>query len=151
MHRPSTMEDALHIATHMRQADRNECMALTGCSPSLILPTFVGKPGTVTWEVDGEPVAMGGVEKSIPKVGIVWMTSSDSILTHRTKFLKLCKPFLAHLHKDYPILTNFVDARNTLHIRWLKWLGFVFTQKIERWGAQSVPFYEFARYQAPCA
>ena len=145
------MEDALHIATHMRQDDRRECEALTGAPPELILPQSIQQPGTITWEVEGEPVAMGGITPSIPKVGVVWMTSTDAILKHKTKFLRLGHPFVSEIHKDYPILTNMVDARNALHIRWLKWLGFSFLRKVDKWGAQSVPFYEFARYERQCA
>lgn len=151
MYRPSTLEDAQFIAAHMRQADRQECEALRGLPPELVLPNAIGRPGVTTWEVGGEPVVMGGVDPSIPNMGTVWMCSTDSILQHKVQFLRGCRPMLETLHKDYPLLTNLVDARNTLHIRWLKWLGFVFTRKIERWGAHGVPFFEFARYQRPCA
>ncbi len=152
MIRTSTLEDAHFIAANIRQADRQECEALTGLPPSLVLPQAIARPRVWTWEEDGEPIAMGGVDASIPNVGTVWMTSTDAILKHRTKFLREeCKPMLAHLHQDFPILTNMVDARNTLHQRWLRWLGFVFTQKIDKWGARSVPFFEFARYQPQCA
>ena len=144
------MEDARYISANLRQADRLECEALTGAPPEIILPQLVGKPGVITWEVDGVPVLMGGVDPSIPKVGVAWMTTTNDIIKHRYKFLRLCRPMLAKLHKDYPILTNMVDARNTLHIRWLKWLGFVFTRKIEKWGAHGVPFIEFARLEPSC-
>jgi hypothetical protein len=144
------MEDARHIAANMRQADRQECEALTGAPPEIILPQAIGKPGVITWEVDGVPVAMGGVDQSIPHVGVVWMATTNDIIKHRRKFLRVCRPMLRRLHQNFPILTNLVDARNTLHIRWLKWLGFVFTQKIERWGAASVPFIEFARLEPSC-
>lgn len=151
MIRPSTLEDAQFIAAHMRQADREECEAGSGLPPELVLPQSVSRPRVWTWEVDGEPVAMGGVDASIPNLGVVWMTSTDAIVKHRIRFLReTCKPMLAHLHKDFPILTNMVDARNTLHQRWLRWLGFVFLRKIEKWGAHSVPFFEFARLQPPC-
>ena len=135
----------------MRQADRKECEALTGLPPQLVLPQAITRPRVWTWEEGGEPVAMGGVDASIPDVGVIWMTSTDAIVKHRVKFLReTCKPMLDRLHEDFPILTNMVDARNTLHHRWLRWLGFVFTQKIDKWGAHSVPFLEFARYQSPC-
>ncbi len=151
MIRPSTLEDAQFIAANMRQADREECEAQMGLPPSLVIPNVIGRPNVWTWEVDGEPVAMGGVDASIPLVGVIWMTSTDAITKHRIKFLReTCEPMLQRLHQDYPILTNLVDARNTLHQRWLRWLGFKFLRRIEKWGAHSIPFLEFARYQ-PCA
>lgn len=152
MLRSSTLEDAHYIATHMRQADRQECEALHGLPPEIVLPNAIGRPRVFTWERDGVPIAMGGVDPSIPNVGIVWMTSTDDILKNRVSFLReMCRPTLDFLHQEFPILTNVVDARNTIHHRWLRWLGFVFLRKIDRWGAHSVPFYEFARYQPPCA
>lgn len=146
------MEDAHYIAANMRQDDRQECEAQLGLPPAFILPQAIGRPNVWTWEEEGVPVAIGGVDASIPSVGTVWMTSTDDIVKHRIKFLReLSKPMLELLHQDYPILTNMVDARNTLHIRWLRWLGFTVLRRIEKWGAHSVPFYEFARYQPPCA
>lgn len=146
------MEDARYIAANMRQEDRQECEAQSGLPPAVVLPQCVGRPNVWTWEEDGVPVAIGGVDASIPLVGTVWMTSTDDIVKHRVKFLReMSKPVLALLHQDFPILTNMVDERNVLHQRWLRWLGFVFLRRIEKWGAHSVPFYEFARYQPPCA
>jgi hypothetical protein len=33
---------------------------------------------------------------------------------------------VAEMLRDYPRLCNVVDVRNTVAIRWLKWLGFEF-------------------------
>ena len=38
-----------------------------------------------------------------------------------------------------------VDARNELHIKWLKFMGFKFIQRHENFGVAKLPFYEFLR------
>lgn len=134
----------------MRPEDRRECEAQTGLPPEFFLPGCIGRPFVKTWTADGKPVAMGGVDGSIPLVGYVWLTSTTDIYKHKIKFLRDSKHALALAHQQFPILTNMTDARNTLHHHWLRWMGFVFTQKIDRWGAAGIPFYEFARYQNPC-
>ncbi|UYO52498.1 phage protein Gp13 family protein [Rhodopseudomonas palustris] len=150
----ATVEDVTYIANHLRQADRDECDAMTGAPPELILPQSVGA-GRDVWTFhrgDGLPAGVFGVDPTpLPEVGIVWMVSTDEITNHKFEFLTRCRPYVEALNDRYPIITNMVDARNTLHHRWLKWLGFSFLRRIEQWGARSVPFYEFARMKQTCA
>ena len=42
----------------------------------------------------------------------------------------------------YPILWNFIDSRNEIHLRWIKWCGFKIIN--ERY-IDNVKFYEFIR------
>jgi hypothetical protein len=150
----ATVEDVTFISKNLRQADRDECDATLATLPELILPQAVA-PGRDVWTFhlnDGTPVGVFGVDRTPdPMVGIVWMLSTDEIKNHKREFLVESKPYVLALNDDFPIITNMVDARNTLHHRWLKWLGFSFLRRIERWGARSVPFYEFARMKQSCA
>jgi hypothetical protein len=43
---------------------------------------------------------------------------------------------------DYPVLRNYVDQRNTVSIRWLRWLGFRMGEPAVM-GAARVPFVPF--------
>lgn len=150
----ATLEDVKFIAKNLREADRLECDATLALPPELVLPQAV-EAGRDVWTFhrsDGLPVGVFGVDPTpIPEVGIVWMVSTDEINKHKVEFLTRCRPYVWALNEQYPIITNTVDARNTLHHRWLKWLGFSFLRRIERWGARSVPFYEFARMKRTCA
>ena len=60
--------------------------------------------------------------------------------------------FLRHSHKvcellnqSFPIMYNYVDARNDLHIKWLKWMKFTFINKVNEFGYEKRPFYEFVK------
>jgi hypothetical protein len=151
--RPANIEDVTYIAKNLRQADALECDANFAMPPELILPQCL-YPGREVWTFhtnDGTPLGVFGADPVVgePDIGVIWMLSTD-LGKHKREFIIESKPVVLALHDKYPILTNMVDARNTLHHRWLKWLGFAFLRRIEKWGARSVPFYEFARLKQTC-
>lgn len=149
----ATIEDVAYISKNLRQADRDECDAMLATPPELVLPQAV-EAGRRVWTFhsnDGLPVGVFGIDPTpIAEVGIVWMVSTPKVNDHKREFLTESKPYVLALNEEYPIITNMVDARNTLHHRWLKWLGFAFLRRIDKWGARSVPFYEFARMKRTC-
>jgi hypothetical protein len=49
--------------------------------------------------------------------------------------------------KDYEVLTNVVDLRNSVHVRWLGWFGFKF---LKDHVINAHTFIQFER-RAPCA
>lgn len=153
--RQATLADVMFIAPRVRKADREEARASVGCEPEVFLPlTFT--PGR-TWTIvsdEGEPMALYGVEAVPlnPELGIVWMVATDTLVhpKNQRKFLKLGPVVLDQLHELHPLLGNYVDARNTTHIRWLKWMGFSFLKLLPEHGPQRLPFIQFARLK-PCA
>ena len=69
---------------------------------------------------------------------------SDAIKSIRFVFLRHSKTWLKQLFTGFELLGNFVDARNTLHIEWLRWLGFRFLRKA-RIGRNGEEFLEFVK------
>ena len=149
IHRPATMDDVRYLAPRLRPADQAEVRAFTGLPAAVALQgcleasdrTFVG------CTEDGEPGVLWGTQPvpGVREVGWIWMVGSDLMVRHRWEFLAQAKRFLPLAHERYPILTNHVDERNAVHIRWLRWMGFSFLRRIEQWGAAGIPFIEFAR------
>jgi hypothetical protein len=43
----------------------------------------------------------------------------------------------------YPHLENYVDVRNELSIKWLRWLGFQFDPQPIPYGVWEMPFFRF--------
>ncbi len=147
-YRASTLEDCLYVAKHMRQADKDECLA-GGLDPYLALVIGLNNSHLCITLVtpDGEPVAMLGVRDSKYKgVGMVWMLGTDAIEKHSIKFLRGSKPVLDLLFEQtgYQALYNFSHSANTVHHKWLKWLGFTFLREIKRPPYDST-FLEFVR------
>lgn len=150
---PATVEDAVFIASRLREADRRECDALLALPPEQVLPQAVAA-GQRVWTLHtaaGEPVGLYGVNpvEGLPQVGTIWAVGTTGVTGSRDLIVAAAACVDA-LNDEYPVLTNLMDARNTLHQRWLRRLGFVFLRRIESWGARGVPFIEFARLK-PCA
>lgn len=154
-YRPAVPDDVAHITPLLRGADRQECEALTGLPPELLLPGVM-EAGRAVWTFGarpGEPVGLFGVDPSpagLP-VGIIWMVSTPELERWPFHFLRISRTVVDQLNEQFPVLTNLVDARNTTHVRWLRWMGFSFLRTVEKWGAQSLPFHEFARLKPKCA
>lgn len=141
--------DAGHIhaiASGMRAADVEEVRASLGLNPQEALE-FSLSSSTMAWTgtVDGEPVCMFGVSRRSMldgSVGTPWLLGTDAIERHQAAFLRRNKGIVKEMLAAYPVLRNWVDARNTLSIRWLKWLGFEFGSPVP-YGPHGIAFYPF--------
>ena len=145
---PTTVEDIDYLSPRLRQADKDECFAATGKPVRDALYTgYLAGDITLTLRTStGLRVGVCGVVPSpTMDAGVVWMTATDDIYQHQMTFLRRSKAALDYLAEDYFLLYNYVDARNTLHIRWLKWMGFTFINKHTDYGAEKRLFYEFLR------
>jgi hypothetical protein len=98
-----------------------------------------------------EPIILFGIDPIFGETdaATIWMLSTPAIYDFPVEFLMTSKRVWNNFHDRYPILTNFVDERNTRHIKWLKWMGCVFPRRVERFGASGLPFLEFVSYR-PC-
>lgn len=149
----STFNDASELEKNLRAADRAELVDITGASALECLTGSVlfGSPaytlrthsGGMIGIVSVVPVGIGG--------GIISMSGTPLIEENRASFLRGSRDVLSHLEARFDTLYNVCDARNEVHHRWLKWLGFTFIRKIDRYGARGVPVYEFARITPLCA
>ena len=146
----STMEDAEKLAPVLREEDVQEVLAAGSTSPLASLRRGVrfSKPAITVDDENGNPALMMGVAPSVdPEVGHIWLLSSDIITRRPTTFLRQSRPWLEFFHSRYPVLTNRVDARNVVHIKWLRWLGFTFLKQYPGSGPGNYPFHEFVRLQ----
>lgn len=141
--RPATFRDALTLA--LRRADREEAEALTGRHPREVLVESVER-STYAWAglANGELVCLFGVVPLtlIGITGTPWLVGSDAVCAYSRPFLRRNRAFVRAMLREYPVLRNVVDARNTVSIRWLTWLRFTFGEPAPM-GAQGLPFIPF--------
>jgi len=145
----SIEEDISYIAENMREADLMEIQALGVPDPRMALTHGFehSKPNCYSGYNHGVPVTMFGVtpHAETPQIGFIWLLGTDRITTDiPISFLKKSKRFLPVLVEPYDMVCNIVDKRNTVHIKWMKWLGFSFVSEII-YGPEKRPFYEFAK------
>lgn len=146
--RPATQDDVNLLAPNLRQADILECKLNAGLEPGDALQMGLDLSAEVhsIMSAAGKPLGMFGVGRTVMKgVGCVWMLASDRLIDYKWQFLRDSRKWVDHLHTDWPVLWNYVYAKNELHLKWLRWLGFELLKLHPRYGAGQAPFFEFVR------
>ena len=146
--RVSKEEDIKEIAPRLRKGDLDEIEALGEEPEEALRKSYFGsEPKCYTAEHKEVPMAMFGVVpfQDNPKWGSIWLLGTDDVTdVAPISFLKWTKLFFPTLIEPYEMVCNIVDKRNTVHIKWIKWLGFSFVREVTA-GPHNRTFYEFAR------
>jgi hypothetical protein len=150
--RKAEKEDAYFIGPRLRKADLIEIRSFhdEDSDPSDLLAQGMELSGDDCWTLtlkDGTPVAMFGVTNCNEHFGAIWMMGTPQIKDIHREFLRHCKDWMPVLHQKYPLLGNVVYAKNDIHIKWLKFMGFQFIAKHKQLGNMDLPFYEFIHKQ----
>tara|TARA_B100001175_G_C19382166_1_gene577104 strand:- start:20 stop:427 length:408 start_codon:yes stop_codon:yes gene_type:complete len=133
----------------MRSADSAEVSAVTKQPPVRVLVDGINgsKPCfTIKRVFDGKPCGIfGATEGDHTGSGLVWMLGTNDLTSNWRSFLRFSRPFIEELHKHYGFLYNVIDARNTVHIRWLERMGFTLGKVIPEWGIERRKFIYFSK------
>lgn len=137
---------ALQLAANMRSADVAEVWASTHLSPAEALSRAMRYTKRPMVGVADDTVLCGfgvGSRSPFSVVGVPWMLSAHAIEDHAVAFLRGSIGVVESWRRAFPVLENYVDARNTLAIRWLRWLGFVLDAP-KPYGPDGKLFHRFA-------
>lgn len=148
--KPTEAHEIDVVIRDLRKADIQEAMAC-GLEPKKAIIDSISQSTAVYTIMEGDrPIGLFGVGptelKSMPgvRVGCVWMVGTPGISRISSTFLRQSHKWIENLHNYYPVLWNWVYASNTVHIRWLKWLGFKIIGLGTK-GPKGLPFYQFIR------
>ena len=146
--RAARIRDAEKFAQLLREADKREIIARTDMDIETALgrSIFESDEAFVASRPDGTLLALYGVGGcgELPRLGIPWMVGTDAMLSYRKALIRDARKWIEKKLDTYTILSNHVDSRNTVHINWLKHMGFnVFEGHPVHFN--SVPFYPFYR------
>lgn len=142
---PLSIDEVPAIASIVRQADIDEITEALGIPMEQALyDAVLGSLNAKKIVVEGEVVAVFGdaVYSLLGSVGVPWLISTVHVERHARAFLKVCKPEVQAMLTRHQHLLNYVDVRNTVAIRWLKWLGFTFGPAAP-YGARRFLFHPF--------
>lgn len=135
----------LPVGNNIRQADYDEVKASCGLHPITAISEGV-KMSTKSWTAlyNGKPACIFGVTpvSIMTGTGCPWMLGTSDILKMKRKFLIKSKDVVKEMLEICPILINYVDTRNKVSIRWLRWLGFTVYDP-EPYGLNGEPFHRF--------
>lgn len=141
------------LSERLREADKAEIKAISGLPPLRGLIESVSL-SSVSYSImeEGIPVAMYGARKTQEDLGLVWMLASEAIERNTFQFLRKSVEYIDALHDEVgcAVLTNLIDKRNTLHHKWVKWIGFSMGKE-EPHGPYGLPFYRITRIRKSCA
>ena len=157
--RPAQPGDGVALAIKLRDDDIRELIAGGVAGPYFDLEEACA-PGRFTvagvneWDY---PQLLFGTDSQIsfqtwgPSIA-VWMLAAEGIERYALQLARQSRPYVQSLlraHGPGVAGHNMVDARNALHIRWLKWCGAVFTGNEYFPTDTALPFLEF--YIPQCA
>ena len=114
------------IVGNLRKADRDEVMSATGKDPDIAL-IDAWKTSVFRWAIllDGIVIGVFGVsETSVKDIGVPWLLGTDKMKEIKISFVRQCKIYIDSMLDRFDRLINYVDARNTDSIKWLRWCGF---------------------------
>lgn len=118
----------LHVAAHMRAADRLEVAAASGRTPleALSIGFAISDECVTALSPEGTPVVIFGIAPvcRLTGVGSPWLLGTDEALRYRRHFFTDPPKVLAAMLESYTTLENYVHAENTLSVRWLQKIGF---------------------------
>jgi hypothetical protein len=137
------------IAANIRPADAVELWAAHTRSVEDVLKRSLSDSREAwTGTIDGIPVCMFGVIPGgalSPSIGRPWMIGTRALNSHAPLFLRRCGECVAMMQAHFPVLIGYVDERNTVSARWMRWLGFVREPLTVPMGPSSSPFIRFTR------
>lgn len=127
------------IAMDIRPADLRELLTVkpetsktvSGIANALLDGVRMSAQRGVLVARDGdldEPLLVYGVSPSEDQkgLGVCWMMGTTHIPRHARGIISFARGEIASWLKEYRGVYNFVDTRNTVHVRWLKFMGFSF-------------------------
>lgn len=151
----ATEEHCALVASRVRESDRDEIWAAARIGPYEAMTKGV-LYSSRAWAgiINGDTVCVFGVcpESIVSTTGTPWMIGTDLIERHQFAFVRHCRPRVREMLTMYDRLVNYVDDRNRLAIRWLRWLGFEIGSP-QPYGYYGLPFrrFEMTKEHAACA
>jgi hypothetical protein len=144
--RNSRLEDIYDLFWRMRISDIQEIYASHHATPKEALKRgFKNSFICLSIILNGKVIAMFGcsTEYLCGDRATIWLLAAPELEQIKLRFLKNSKKFIKLFLEYYPILENFVDARNTKSIEWLKFCG-AELEDPKPYGKEQLPFRYFS-------
>ena len=146
---PAVPGDAQYVAGNVRKAERLEADAVYAGRLSARQATLIAAAAsrnTAVGKADRVPICVFGVVPP-PSLGrqvwVPWFVATGELSQHALPFLRRCRPVIEAWRQEYPVMENFVDARNRTSVQWLRWLGFEIGEP-KPYGERQLPFHKFS-------
>lgn len=145
--REATALDLISALAALRPEDARECHAQRGVNFFREIreqfnvkeePWYAGLAGgelLCIFGVGGRPTTLSGT-------ACVWMLATENLEKRARPFARHSREVVRVLISQNSYLFNFVDERNVLAVRWLRWLGFTVLEAVQ-YGVKGERFHPF--------
>jgi hypothetical protein len=128
---PPTPFAIRHVADNLREHDKRELDASQPGKPHRQIVDEALEGSVMRFAISpfpkpGDYVGLWGVQPlaSHPEVGSIWMVGTAGLESISLSFLRACRPAITQAHERFRVLACAAHRDNTLHLNWLRWLGF---------------------------
>lgn len=143
--RPTEPQDVAALITNLRPADLAECQAYGRGDVAAGIEGSVRR-SLLCWSglIDGELAAILGVApiNMMCGIGSPWMLGTPVLDQHQRVLVRRTPEYICRMLTAFPHLVNFVHAKNTTSVRWLRRLGFTLHAAVP-YGALGEMFHPF--------
>lgn len=135
--RKATIKTALEVAQNIRKEDKQEVEGLGHSLAALPFSVILSDVAVAFYDTQDRICGVAGICPTDKKgEGQVWMLCTDYVLDSPQTFVRQAKKWLRQQEKNYSLLWNLADARNTHHHKLCRLLGFKALRVV-----QPPPFY----------
>ena len=144
-YRPATVGDAVKVANNLRPEDLQEMEGLGHNALCVPFSVLLSEVAVAFFTKDCEIAGVAGICPSpIKGEGVIWMLCTPAVQKEPFTFVRQAKQWLADEQRNYRLLWNLADARNHLHHKLLKMLGFKALRSIPA-GPINLPYLEIVK------
>lgn len=144
--RPVRPGDAERLAAHLRAPDVDEIVAARGHRDLAATVAQSVRVSSLCWaaEFDGQLACLFGMAPIdlLGNRGAPWLLGTPLLDRHPSVLMRHCRDYIGEMLAARSHLLNYVDARNTRSIRWLRRLKFTI-HEARPYGAEGRPFHLF--------
>ena len=144
LYRDATVKDAFKVVNNLRDEDRAEMEGIGHSCLTLPFGVLVSEHAVYFFSKEGKPAGLAGIFREENNVGQIWMLCTPVIHDAPITFVREAKKWLEHIQGEYTLLWNIADARNQVHHKLLKHLGFKALRKVAV-GPNHLPYYEIIK------
>lgn len=141
-------EDIQYLKNNLRKSDVDEIWASHHVTPEYALTEGLRNSSICLTIKNEKPLSMFGIcpENLLGTRAVLWLLATENLMDVKLEFIRYSRKFINLMIEQYPLLYNWVDARNVKSVYWLKKIG-ADLKNSEPYGVDKMPFhyFEFAR------
>jgi hypothetical protein len=121
-------KDILDLVKNIRKPDYEEVKTITNSENILdsIMDGWKKASYSKTFLVNDKVAGVYGVVASLDnkQAGSPYLLCTNELYKIKKTFIKNCKDRVEEMLFKFPILFNYIDSRNVVHLQWIKYCGF---------------------------